>query len=211
MKFILGKKLNMTQIFAEDGKRVSVSTVAAGPCYVTQIKTKDINGYDAAQIGFGEVKETRLSKPERGHLKKSGKFLRKTAEFRISADALKESGLKIGGTVLATAFQEGERVQVTGVSKGKGFQGVVRRHGFSGSPATHGHKDQLRMPGSIGATNPQRVTKGKKMAGRMGNDTVTVKNLQIIKVDGEKNILYIKGAIPGARGAFIKIKGIRKM
>ncbi len=195
----------MTQIFSEDGKRVSVTVIMAGPCFVTQVKTKDTDGYDAAQIGFEEVKETRLTKSEKGHLKKSGKYLRKIVEFRLNEKSATEEKLKVGERISATIFQENDRVNVQSVSKGKGFQGVVRRHGFSGAPATHGHKDQLRMPGSIGATNPQRVTKGRRMAGRMGNDTVTVQNLKIIKVDGENNVLYVKGAIPGARGAFVKI------
>lgn len=207
MKFILGKKLNMTQIFTEDGKRVSATSVKVGPCYVTQVKTKDADGYDAVQIGCWEVKETRLTKPERGHLKKSGKYLQRTVEFRVNSEKTGEK-LTVGETLTTALFQEGDRVNVQSVSKGKGFQGVVRRHGFSGAPATHGHKDQLRMPGSIGATNPQRVVKGRRMAGRMGNDTVTVKNLKVVKVDGEKGLLYLKGAVPGARGAMVKIKGI---
>lgn len=207
MKFILGKKLNMTQIFTDDGKRVSVTVVKAGPCSVTQLKTKEGDGYDAVQIGFEETKETRLTKPERGHLKKSGTYFRHTAEFRVLG---KKSGtlVKVGDPITAATFQEGDAVSVTGTSKGKGFQGVVRRHGFSGAPATHGHKDQLRMPGSIGATNPQRVVKGRRMAGRMGGDTVTVKNMKVVKVDGEKGVLYVKGAVPGARGTMVKIKGI---
>lgn len=207
MKFILGKKLNMTQIFTEDGKRVSTTTVLTGPCYVTQIKTKDTDGYDAVQIGFEETKKARLTKPERGHLKKIGKYLRRTAEFRINPKKAGEK-LTVGEPLTAAIFQEGDRVNVQSVSKGKGFQGVVRRHGFSGAPATHGHKDQLRMPGSIGATNPQRVVKGRRMAGRMGGDTVTVKNMKVVKVDGEKGMIYLKGAVPGARGAIVKIKGI---
>ena len=207
MKFIVGKKLNMTQLWSENGKRLSVSAVLAGPCFITQIKTKDTDGYDAVQIGFEEVKETRFTKPEKGHLKKSGKYLRTTVEFRLKGRSIEEK-LKVGEQISATIFQENDRVSVQSISKGKGFQGVVRRHGFSGAPATHGHKDQLRMPGSIGATNPQRVTKGRRMAGRMGNDTVTVQNLKIIKVDRENNVLYVKGAIPGARGAIVKIKSV---
>lgn len=193
----------MTQIFSQDGKRIPVTAIAAGPCFITQLKTKEKDGYDAVQIGFDTVNEARLSKPERGHLKKSGAYVRKMAEFHISEDDAHGS---VGDVITGAIFQENDRVSVQSVSKGKGFQGVVRRHGFHGSPATHGHKDQLRMPGSIGATNPQRVTKGRRMAGRMGNETVTVNNMKVVRVDGEKGIIYLKGAVPGARGALVGIK-----
>ncbi|MFH1713299.1 MAG: 50S ribosomal protein L3 [Candidatus Jacksonbacteria bacterium] len=218
MKFILGKKINMTQIFAGDGKVIPVTLIKAGPCYITQIKKNDEkDGYAAIQIGFEETTEKRLTKPERGHLKKVEKNLRVLREFKVSARGGSAFGgksessnmagekLKIGDKITVDTFETGDIVQVTGISKGKGFQGVVKRHGFHGSPATHGHKDQLRMPGSIGATDPQRVFPGKRMAGHMGFDQVTIKNLKVVKVDAEKNELYLRGAVPGHRGTLLKI------
>lgn len=200
MKFILGKKLNMAQLFQANGQVVPVTVIAAGPCKITQAKQEATDGYVAVQIGFGAKKK--LTKPLRGHLKNLPNF-RYLKEFRIN-DAEK---LQKGQTISVEVFQEGNTVRVTSVSKGKGFQGVVKRHGFHGSPASHGHKDQLRMPGSIGATYPQRVIKGKRMAGRMGGEQVTVKNLKIVKIDPEKNYLYIKGAVPGARNGLVLISG----
>jgi large subunit ribosomal protein L3 len=204
MKCLLGKKLYMTQIFSKDGIAVPVTVVQAGPCYITHIKSNDKNKYSAVQIGFSEIRANRITKPQAGHLKAVGKNLRFLREFRIPTDLEKE--YKIGEAISVETFTEGEKVCVTTKSKGKGFQGVVRRHGFSGSPATHGHKDQLRMPGSIGATDPQRVFKGKRMGGQMGNRQVTVKNLTIAKIEIEKGLLYLMGAVPGARGALLKIK-----
>ncbi|MBU0661548.1 50S ribosomal protein L3 [Patescibacteria group bacterium] len=202
MKFILGTKKSMTQVFREDGTVVPVTRVHAGPCVVTQIKTKEKSDLvNAVQIGFGEQKAFRLSKAAQGHLKglATVRYMRdiKTGDV--------DQGLKRGDTYTVSVFTEGEKVQVTGTSKGKGFQGVVKRHGFRGSPASHGHKDQLRMPGSIGATGPARVFKGTRMGGHMGVDQVTVKNLEIIAVDEENNELLIKGAIPGARGGLLVI------
>lgn len=189
----------MTQIFNEDGAVVPVTVVEAGPCQVTQVKTMAKDGYLAAQIGFMEKKK--LLKPILGHLKGFKKF-RYLKEFKIDEDQTIDKGQEI----TVKYFELGENIKVTGISKGKGFQGVVKRHGFKGSPASHGHKDQLRMPGSIGATDAARVFKGKRMAGRMGTDQVTVANLEIVKIDEEKNLLYIKGAVPGARNGLIMIR-----
>lgn len=199
MKFILGKKLGMTQVFKEDGTVLPVTRVQAGPCVVTQVKTKKNSGVDAVQVGFGEQKAFRKNKPEQGHLK----GLDSVAVMReFQAD---NHGLKRGDAFSVAIFEPGEKVQVTGKSKGKGFQGVVKRHGFAGSPASHGHKDQLRMPGSIGATDAARVFKGTRMGGHMGDARVTVKNLEIVEVSTENNELLIKGALPGARGGLLMI------
>jgi large subunit ribosomal protein L3 len=202
-KFILGKKVAMSQIF-KDNKVIPVTKIQAGPCLITQIKEKEKDGYQAVQIGFGSKK--RINKPLQGHLKKSqalkehNRYLR---EFLID----KDSELKVGDKIKADVFQPGDKVKVSSISKGKGFQGVVRRHGFHGSPASHGHKDQLRMPGSAGATGPARVFKNKKMPGRMGGKRITVSNLEIIEIDTEKNTILVKGAIPGARNSFLEIRG----
>ncbi len=200
MKFILGKKLGMTQVFREDGAVVPVTRVFAGPCVVTQIKHATKDGVDSVQVGFGEQKSFRLNKAKQGHLKDLA-TVRFVKEFRSSED----HDLKRGDTFSVKVFAPGEKVHVVGTSKGKGFQGVVKRHGFSGGPASHGHKDQLRMPGSIGATDAARVFKGKKMGGRMGGDRVTVKNLEIVDILPEENILLIKGAVPGGRGGLLMI------
>ncbi len=190
----------MTQKFLEDGTVVPVTVVKAGPCTVTQVKKADKDGYTAVQVGYGQTKN--LVKALQGHLKglPAHRWLR---EFRLE----KTDGLERGKEIDVTTFQVGDVVKVTGQSKGKGFQGVVKRHKFHGSPATHGHKDQLRMPGSIGAGEPQHVFKGTRMAGHMGNDQVTEMNLKIVEVDAEKNLLYIKGAVPGARHGFLLIQG----
>lgn len=196
MKYILGKKVEMTQRFKDDGQVVPVTVVQAGPCVVTQVKTAEKDGYDAVQIGYGDAKK--LPKPQKGHLRKLGdkRYLR---EFRIDQPA----SVKRGDTITVSVFQQGDKVSVTGTSKGRGFQGVVKRHGFHGSPASHGHKDQLRMPGSIGATDAARVFKGTRMAGQMGAQRVTVNVLEIAEVEAEKNLLYIKGAIPGPRTGLV--------
>jgi large subunit ribosomal protein L3 len=212
MKFIIGKKLNMTQLFKNDGTVVPVTKIKAGPCYVVQVKYDEKDGYSAVQIGFEETREKRLTKPEQGHLKKVGKNLRVLREFKFKCQMSNVktesqiSKLKLGDEIKVDIFKKGDKVQVTSISKGKGFQGVVKRHGFSGSPASHGHKDQLRMPGSIGATDPARVFKGKKMGGHMGADQVTVKNLKVVKVDAKAGELYLRGAVPGARGSLVKIR-----
>lgn len=198
MKFILGRKLNMTQIFKDNGDVVPVTVVEAGPCQITQVKNLATDGYLGVQVGFGH--KNRLFKSLLGHLKSLPKF-KYLREFRLKEEQL----VTVGQTITVAAFAEGESVRLTGVSKGKGFQGVVKRHHFSGSLATHGHKDQLRMPGSIGSTGPQRVFKGVRMAGRMGNDTMTY-NLEIVKIDTANNLLYVKGAVPGARNGLILIQ-----
>lgn len=198
MKFILAKKLEMSQVFKADGTVIPVTLVQAGPCVVTQVKTKDADGYVAVQLGFQPGKN--LSQSEQGHLKDlpSMKVLR---EFRLdAADAFKR-----GDSVEAGVFAPGDVIDVTGTSKGKGFQGVVKRHGFAGHPSTHGHKDQLRMPGSIGAGGVQHVLKGRRMAGHMGDARVTVKNLEVVEVrDG--GVIAVKGAVPGARNAVLEIR-----
>lgn len=203
MKFILGKKLEMTQKFMEDGTVVPVTAVVAGPCTVTQVRTSEKDGYNAIQIGF--LVKKKLNKPETGHLKGLDNF-RYLQEFRVGEIDNKET-LKRGDEINVENFEVGDVVKVSGISKGKGFQGVVKRHHFAGSPASHGHKDQLRMPGSIGATGPARVFKGVRMPGRMGNSRVTVKNLKVIEIDKDKNIIFIKGAIPGARNGLVEITG----
>jgi large subunit ribosomal protein L3 len=205
MKHILGKKLNMTQIFREDGIVVPVTRIQAGPCVVTQVKTEKKDGVNAVQIGFGSQKMFRLTKPELGHLKGLSTDKKTTARFLRDVRVEENHELKRGDTFTVKIFESGDKVQVIGKAKGRGFQGVVKRHGFHGSPASHGHKDQLRMPGSIGATDAARVFKGTRMAGHMGDNQVTVKNLEIIKVDLENNILFIKGAVPGARNGLILI------
>lgn len=198
MKFILGKKLKMTQLFEADGQAVPVTFVEAGPCFVMQKKTAEKDGYQAVQIGFSEVKKGKLNKPQAGHQRgKSLKFLR---EFRVE-----NSELNVGDEIKAEIFQEGDKIKVIGTSKGKGFAGVVKRHHFGGGPASHGQKHSLRAPGSIGATFPERVPKGRRMGGRMGNERVTVEGLRVFKIDGENNILAIVGAVPGIKGALLEI------
>lgn len=201
MKMILAKKLHMTQLF-EGEKVVPVTLVEAGPCVVTQVKQKAKDGYDAVQTGFGTRR--RLSKPLAGHLKNLG-TLRWLREFRFHKDVPE---LKVGDQLTVEQFTEGDVVRVMGTSKGKGFAGVVKRHHFRGHPHTHGHKDQERMPGSIGSRRVRGgpIEKGKRMAGHMGVDRVTVKNLRIVKVDVAKRILYITGAVPGARNGLVMIQ-----
>lgn len=195
MKFILGKKIEMSKIFNEKGEAIPVTLVKAGPCFVTQIKTLKTDGYSAVQIGF-ERKTKNIKKTEKG---KEFKYLR---EFRVEDP----SNFKVGQEINVSIFKEGDKVKVTGISKGKGFQGVVKRWGFSGAPKTHGTKHTHRAPGSIGRIVPPKVLKGTKMAGRAGGKKVTIKNLEIVKVDPKENILAIKGAIPGARGSLVKIQ-----
>lgn len=202
MKHIIAKKLEMSQRYREDGTVVPVTLLEAGPCVVTQVRTDEKDGYSAIQIGFGKAK--RANKPLAGHLKASGAETPEVIrEFRIAAD----EEVKVGDTLDVSQFEAGQKVNVVATSKGKGFQGVVKRHGFAGSPASHGHKDQLRMPGSIGAGGVQRVFKGTRMAGRMGGDRVTVKNLEIIEIDADRNLIAVKGAVPGARGATVLVSG----
>ncbi|TAL20585.1 50S ribosomal protein L3 [Patescibacteria group bacterium] len=198
MKFILGKKISMEQRFRSDGSVVPVTTIAVGPCVVTQVKMAARDGYTAVQVGFSPGRG--LSKSVRGHLRGLPSF-RTLREFRV-ADA---SAFVAGQTISAAVFAPGDLVAVQGTSKGHGFQGVVKRHGFAGHPTSHGHKDQTRMPGSIGSKRQGPVAPGKRMAGRMGGETVTVKNLEVIDVDAVRNVLAIKGAVPGARGTLLAI------
>lgn len=201
MKFILGKKLPMTQVWVND-KVVAVTPVLAGPCTVTQVKTSQVDGYNALQVSYGIRKEKNIKKPQLGHFKKAGVKPQAVRELRAEV-----KDAKIGDVVTVETFSDGDIVDVTATSKGKGFQGVVKRYGFQGGRKTHGNKDQLRMGGSIGAKGPAHVFKGTRMGGRMGGERVTIKNLEIIKIDEENNLLFVKGAIPGAVNGLITIKG----
>jgi large subunit ribosomal protein L3 len=204
MKFILGTKQEMSQVFDEEGKVTPVTIIKAGPVFVTQVKNKEKDGYAAVQIGFGERRVKNIKKPQKGHLKKAKKEnVRWMREFRIDDKAEYNSGDEIKVSI----FQEGDKVAVSGISKGKGFQGVVKRHGFHGGPRTHGQKHSEREPGSIGATGPQKVAKGQKMPGRMGSQRTTIEGLKIIKVDPENDLLAVSGAVPGRRGTLLEIHG----
>jgi large subunit ribosomal protein L3 len=192
----------MTRIFDERGRNIPVTVIEAGPCYVTQIKTAETDGYTAVQIGFEEVREKVVSKPELGHLKAAGKVLRNLKEFRVET----VDDLKVGDEIHVDIFKKGDIISVTGRSKGKGFQGTVRRHNFNGGPKSHGQKDRLRAPGSIGASSsPSRVMKGMRMAGHMGDETVTVSNIEVVEIRPDKNILLLKGSVPGSRNGIIQI------
>ena len=207
---ILGKKIGMTQVFRADGQVVPVTVVKAGPCIVTQRKTPASDGYDAVQLGFVEfIKKTSVNKPTMGHLKKSGadgvKFQR---EFRLEEGS--NGDLKPGDRVLADEFKPNEKVDVIGISKGRGFAGVVKRHHFRGSDATHGSMFH-RAPGSIGASSfPSRVFPGMRMGGHMGTDRVTVRNLEIVEVDAEDNVILVKGAVPGPNGGYVMLRRSKK-
>lgn len=205
MRGIIGKKIGMTRVFDDDGTANPATVIEAGPCFVTQIKTAETDGYNAVQVGFEEKKEKASNKPEMGHVAKANlKPFRLLKEFR---DFESDDTLELGSQINVDIFQEGEIVNVTGVSKGRGFAGVVKRHGFHGGPKTHGQSDRLRAPGSIGQSSwPSRVIKGVRMGGRMGAKNVTVRNLQILKVDPENNILIIRGAVPGANKGFVLIR-----
>ncbi len=205
MRGIIGKKVGMTRVFDEAGNVVAATVIEAGPCYVTQVKTVEKDGYHAIQMGFGEKKEKRTTKPLLGHMKKSGKgpfaVLREFRDFDNGQD------LKVGDVIKADIFSVGDIVKVTGISKGLGFQGVVRRHHFAGGPKTHGQSDRLRAPGSLGQSSfPSRVFKGLRMAGRMGGDRVTVRNLRVLKVDEANNLIIVKGAVPGSDRGIILIR-----
>ncbi len=211
-KFILGLKREMSQIFDDEGNVIPATLVVAGPLVVIRIKTEEPrksssgqqgkkDGYDAVQVGFGEKKLKNIKKPQ----KKLGAY-RYIREFRFPAEEI--SSFNPGDKIDVSVFKEGDKVEVTGITKSKGFQGVVKRHGFHGGPRTHGQKHSERGPGSIGATAPQRVFKGTRMAGRMGGKQIKVKNLKIIKVDKDNNELWISGAIPGRRGTLLTIKSI---
>ena len=198
---LIGKKLGMTQIFTERGETVPVTVLEVGPCVVTQVKTTEKEGVQSVQLGWGHKK--RLNEPEKGHLKASG------AQSRYLRDMKTEDGdaYTVGQTLDASVFAVGDMIDVTGTSKGKGFQGVVKRHGFAGGPKTHGQSDRWRAPGSIGATTtPGRVFKGTRMAGHMGDERVTVQNLEVVRVDTERNLLLVKGAVPGATNGLLLVR-----
>lgn len=202
-KFILGTKQYMTQVFDEAGRAYPVTILSAGPVTVTQVKTKERDGYDAVQVGYSPVPERKLQRPVRGHLKDLDAF-RHIREWRLPEAPTHERGAVLD----LSQFEEGEQVDVVGTSKGKGFQGVVKRHGFAGGRRSHGQKHSEREPGSIGGGGRAggRVAKGMRMAGRMGGDRVTVKNLTIIKIDKDQNLILVRGAIPGKRGDLVEIK-----
>ena len=197
---LIGRKIGMTQLFRENGRVVAVTAIEAGPCFVTQVKTADKDGYDAVQLGFGTAK--RLNQPRKGRLKGVG-LLKHLREFEAS----EIESMEVGQRVDAGIFEPGERVDVAGISKGRGFAGTVKRHHFAGGPKTHGQSDRHRAPGSIGATTtPGRVFKGLRMAGHMGNETVTVRRLEVVEADPERNLLLVKGAVPGARMGLVTVR-----
>lgn len=204
MNGLIGRKLGMTRFFDTTGKNIAVTVLEAGPCYVTELKTKEKHGYDAVQVGFGTKREKLTTRPLQGIFKKAGvQTLRILKEFRVDDPTL---SFNLGDEIKVNIFSEGDRVTVMGISKGKGFAGVVKRHHFSGGPRTHGQSDRHRAPGSLGQSSfPSRVYKGLKMAGRMGGKNVTTKNLKVIKVDNENNLLLVKGAIPGHIKSFVFI------
>jgi len=204
---ILGKKLGMTQIFREDGSVIPVTVVEAGPCKVTAVRDSERDGYAAVQLAFGEVKQGKLSKAEEGHLKKAGAApMRHVVEFRDEDLGTEDDGPKVGDDVTVEGFEAGQKVKVAGVSIGKGFQGGIKRHNFSRGPVSHGSHN-VRAPGSIGAsTFPARVFKGMRMPGQMGNKRVTQKGLEIADVDAERNLLLIKGSVPGSRNGIVEVR-----
>lgn len=204
MSGLIGKKIGMTSIFDENGKNMPCTVIQAGPCVVTQVRTEEKDGYEAIQLGFDDKTEKSATKAQIGHAKKAGTTVKKkVAEFQGF-----DEEYKLGDTITVEHFEEGEFVDITGTSKGKGFQGVVKRHGFGGvGQATHGQHNRLRAPGSIGAASyPARVFKGMRMAGRMGTDTVKVQNLRVYKVVPEKNLLVVKGCVPGHKNSYVTIQ-----
>ena len=201
-KAILGTKIGMTQIFSEEGKAIPVTVIEAGPCIVTQVKGNETDGYNAIQVGFRLQKENRTSKPMKGHFSKAQvKPMRVLREFRVDNSA----DYKVGQEIKADVFSAGDQVDVSGISKGKGFAGAIKRHNFGRGPMSHGSKYHRRT-GSLGALGPNRVFKGRKLPGRMGSDKITVQNLQVVKVDLERNLILVKGAVPGPRKALLTIK-----
>ena len=208
MRGILGRKVGMTQIYREDGTIVPVTVVEAGPCFVTQVRLPERDGYRAVQLGFGSAKAKHLTKGQMGHLGQAGTpQLRYLREVRTRDDETYELGQKI----LVDIFEPGERVDIEGKSKGRGFAGVVKRYHFAGGPRTHGQSDRERAPGSIGAcATPGKVWKGQKMPGQMGNKRTTVQNLEVVLVDPERNLLAVRGSVPGPKGALVLVKGARK-
>jgi large subunit ribosomal protein L3 len=206
MAGILGRKVGMTQLFTEEGERVPVTVIEAGPCAVTAVRDAERDGYRAVQLAFGEAKPSRLGKPRMGHLKRAGAGpLRHLVEFRLAPDDERE--LKVGDEIsVADVFEKGQRVKVSGRSKGKGFQGTIRRHNFSRGPVSHGSHN-VRAPGSIGASaTPSRVIKGVRMPGQMGNCRVTQPGLEVVDVDGDRNLLILRGSVPGPEGTLVEVR-----
>ncbi len=208
MKGLIGRKVGMTQVFGEDGQVTPVTLIEAGPCYVTQVRAVETDGYTAVQLGFGEIKPRRLTGGQLGHLKRNSlPPLRYLREFRLKSIEPLSPGQKLK----ADEFAVGDAVDVVGASKGKGFQGGVKRHGFRGGPKTHGQSDRQRAPGSIGSTTtPGRVLKGTRMAGQMGNIRITSQNLKVVLVDEERNLIGVSGSVPGAKGSIVMVKEARK-
>ena len=206
-KAIIGRKVGMTQIFDEAGKVIPVTVLEAGPCVIAQVKSVETDGYNAVQLGFGDVKESKLNNPEKGHFTKSKLPLKKhLREFRM--DSVED--VKVGDELKADVFAKGDKVDIQGISKGKGFQGVIKRHGQHRGPMGHGSMYH-RRPGSMGSTStPGRVFKGKKLPGHMGVQTVTIQNLDVVRVDMDKNVILVKGSVPGPKGAILKIKSAVK-
>ena len=204
MSGLIGRKIGMTSIFDENGKNIPCTVIEAGPCVVTQVRTNEVDGYTALQLGFDDKTEKHATKADLGHFKKAGT----SAKKKVGELKGFEENYKLGNNITVGVFSEGEFVDVQGVSKGKGFQGVVKRHGFGGvGQATHGQHNRLRAPGSVGASSyPSRVFKGMRMAGRMGGDNVKVQNLRVLKVVAEKNLLVVKGAIPGCKNSYVIIQ-----
>ena len=202
-KGLIGKKLGMTQIFDEQGKVIPVTVIEAGPCVVAQVKTVESDGYNAIQLGFVDVKESKVNKPEKGHFTKSKLPLKKhLREFRLDS----VENINVGDELKADTFTAGDQLDIQGTSKGKGFQGVIKRHGQSRGPMGHGSMYH-RRPGSMGPTStPGRVFKGKKLPGHMGSQTITIQNLEVVRVDLDKNVILVKGSVPGAKGAILKLK-----
>jgi len=208
MKGMIGKKMGMTQLFDEQGNVIPVTVIQAGPCYVTQIRDGEKDGYTAVQLGYGETKPKSLTKGQLGHLQKNNlPALRYLREFRVDGNVEVEEGQEIKVDV----FEQGDYIDVIGVSKGRGFAGTIKRYGFGRGPKTHGQSDRMRSPGSIGmCAAPGRTLKGKRMGGRMGNDRITMQNLQVVRIDPEKNLLAVKGSIPGAMGGIVMIRPATK-
>jgi large subunit ribosomal protein L3 len=203
IKGLLGRKVGMTQVFTPGGEVVPVTVIKVGPCVVTQLRTRENDGYEAVQIGFEEVPPRKLTKPQQGHLASAGMLVRHLRELPASNSAEHS----VGDIIKVDLFQPGQRVDVVGTSKGRGFAGVVKRHGFRGGPRTHGQSDRLRAPGSIGGgTSPSRVWKGQRMAGRMGNKRVTVQGLEVVEVIPDRDLLLVRGAVPGPNNGLVQVK-----
>ena len=204
MSGLIGKKIGMTRVFSENGEHIPVTVIKAGPCFVTQIKTQEKDGYDAVQLGFEDVREKNVTKPRNGHFQKASVSPKRIIrEFKPFAG----DEVKLGAEVTVDVFTIGEKVTVSGTSIGRGFAGVMKRHNFAGAQMTHGQSDRQRSPGSIGQSSwPSKVFKGMRMAGRMGNDRVTISGLSVVKIDTEKNLLFVKGSVPGSKNGFLEIR-----